>query len=95
MVLKRTIELVYFRTGPRVVLSKGINPEIKNQNNLKILTSKSRSFESAKDFAKSTNSRRPSNCPLREIAVVINAPTNGYLVCELGFAVSNGFEVVR
>jgi hypothetical protein len=62
---------------------------------LKILTSKSRSLESAKEFAKYNNSRKPFNCPPREIAVVVNAPTNGYMVCELGFAVSNGFEIVR
>jgi hypothetical protein len=79
----------------RVLLSKGINPEIKNKNKLKLLTAKSCSLEYAKNFAESSNRRRPFNGPLREIVVVINAPTNGYLVCELGFAVSNGFKVVR
>jgi hypothetical protein len=61
----------------------------------KILTSSPRSLTDAKAFASRINAARVAGSPLRFLAVVINAPTTGFHVAELGFATGNGFAVVR
>lgn len=61
----------------------------------KLLTSKPRSLESARAFVATLLSVQASNLPLRFRPVIIDAETTGYHVCELGFATSNGFQIVR
>lgn len=69
----------------------------------RLYTSKPRSLKSAKQFAammnaaltKGTAMHKAGPAALRFIAVVVAAPTAGYHVCTLGFAVANELEVIR
>lgn len=61
----------------------------------RLLTSRPRNLEDARRMAGYFNNARTGNAPLREIAVVIASATSGYHVATLGFAVANGFEVIR
>jgi hypothetical protein len=58
-------------------------------------TSIARTLTDARQFADRMNASRVSGSPLRFVAVVIHAETEGYYVVSLGFATSNGFEIVR
>ena len=62
---------------------------------MKLLTSKPRTLEAAQAFRDSLLKQQVHGVPLRFWPVVINAETEGYHVCEAGFARKNDFAIVR
>ena len=54
-----------------------------------------KTLDQARKFAAMFNSRRAIGSPLRFIKVVVQGPTTGYCVCDLGFATSNGLTIIR
>jgi hypothetical protein len=58
-------------------------------------TSIARSLTDARQFADRMNASRVAGSALRHVAVVIHAETSGFYVVSLGFATSNGFEIIR
>lgn len=62
---------------------------------MKILTGKPRTLEAARAFRDSLLNHQASGVPLRYWPVIIHAETEGYHVCETGFATRNGFEIVK
>lgn len=61
----------------------------------RILTSKPRSLEAARQFRDSLLNHQAHGVPPRLWPAVIAAETEGYHVVETGFALSNGFEIVK
>lgn len=61
----------------------------------KILTSKPRTLESARAMRDTLLNVQAAGIPPRLWPVVIAAEESGFHVCELGFATTNEFEVVR
>ena len=58
-------------------------------------TSAPRSLNSAKSFAAHLNAARVIGSPLRYVAVVVNAESEGYHVVSMGFAKSNELPIVK
>lgn len=52
-------------------------------------------LEAARAFAASRDSHAVSNLPLRFRSVIIAAETEGFRVCDLGFAVTEQMEIIR
>jgi hypothetical protein len=62
---------------------------------MKLLTSKPRTLAAARAFRDQLLDRQAPGVPPRFWPAIIAAETTGYHVCELGFALANGFDVVR
>jgi hypothetical protein len=58
-------------------------------------TSSPRNLNAAKSFAANLNASRVVGSPLRYVAVVVNAESEGYHVVSLGFANSNEMIIVK
>jgi len=59
------------------------------------LHSAPKTIEAARQFRSGLVEKQAAGCPLRFRPVIIAAEESGYYVVELGFALKNGFEVVR
>lgn len=60
----------------------------------KLLTSRPRSLEAARQMRSTLLNAQARGVPLRLWPVIIHAETEGYHVAEAGFATANGFEIV-
>jgi hypothetical protein len=61
----------------------------------RMFTSKPRSLAAARQFRDSLLNHQVHGVPPRLWPAVIPAETDGYHVVETGFALSNGFEIVK
>jgi hypothetical protein len=53
------------------------------------------SIESARESVRIFNMTMAPNLPIRFRLVIVHGPTTGFVVCELGFALSEGLSVIR
>lgn len=61
----------------------------------RLLTGKPRSLEQARRFRDSLLNHQAHGVPPRLWPCIIAAEADGYHVAETGFALSNGFEIVK
>lgn len=62
---------------------------------MKIHTAQPRTLEAARALRDSMLKHQVAGVPLRFWPAIIHAETDGYHVCDTGFAAKHGFEIVR
>jgi len=67
----------------------------KSNDGQKVITSQEHTLQYCQELVASHEGHITSKTPLRCRWVVIHGPSNGYLVCELGFALRNDFSPIR
>ena len=62
---------------------------------MKIHTGTPRTLEAARTLRDTMLNRQVPGVPLRYWPAIIAAETEGYHVCDTGFAKQNGFEIIK